>query len=140
MNKLRKFAQLRVSEKLLLLRALFLVASIRAGLWVLPFRVMRKFTFNGKKKKETPYSVEQFVWAVRATSRYVPGATCLTQALAAQVLLSGAGYSPRVEIGVAKSDKNQFEAHAWLVLKDQVLVGDIGLERYIPLTSWEKGN
>jgi hypothetical protein len=140
MSKLRKFARLRVSEKLLLLRAFFVVASIRMGLWVLPFRVMRRLAFNGKRKKRSRYSVEQFVWAVTETSRYVPGAACLAEALAGQVLLSRAGYSPRVQIGVAMNEKNEFEAHAWLVLKDQVLIGDIGLERFTPLTSWEEGH
>jgi hypothetical protein len=140
MSKLRKFAGLPTAEKLLLLRTLFVVGRIRVGLWVLPFRVMQKFAFGGKRSKDSPYSVEQFVWAVRATSRYVPCATCLTQALAAQVLLSRAGYSPRVEIGVAKNEKNQFQAHAWLVLKDRVLIGGIGVERYTPLTAWEEGH
>jgi hypothetical protein len=140
MSKLRKFAELPAGEKLLLLRVLFVVGWIRAALWVLPFRVLQKFAFRGKKKKYTSYSVEQYVWAVRATSRYVPRATCLTQALAAQVLLSRAGFSPQVEIGVAKNEKNQFQAHAWLVLKGQVVIGGAGFERYTPLTTWEEGH
>jgi hypothetical protein len=140
MSKLSKFAGLPTAEKLLLLRTLFIMGWIRVGLWLLPFRVMKNFVFADGRKKDSSYSVEQFVWAVRASSRYVPVATCLTQALTAQVLLSRAGHRPRVEIGVALSEKNQFQAHAWLVLKDQVLVGDIGVERYTPLTSWEEGN
>ena len=140
MSKLAKFAGLPTAEKFLLLRTLFVVGWIRAGLWVLPFRVVHKFAFAGKKSKDSPYSVEQFVWAVRATSLYVPCATCLTQALAAQRLLSRAGHSPRVEIGVAKDEKNQFRAHAWLVLQGQVLIGGLGVERYTPLTAWEEGH
>jgi hypothetical protein len=140
MSKLAKFAGLPTQEKLLLLRTLFVVGWIRVGLWVLPFRTMQKLAFAAKKPKDSPYSVEQFVWAVRATSRYVPGATCLTQALAAQVSLSRAGHSPRVEIGVAKNEENKFQAHAWLVLNDQVLIGGLGVERYTPLTAWEEGH
>ena len=113
---------------------------IRAGLWLLPFRTVQKFAFAAKKPKDSPFSVEQFVWAVRATSQYVPAATCLTQALAAQVLLSRAGHSPRVEIGVAKNEKNEFQAHAWLVLNNQVLIGGTEVERYTPLTAWEEGH
>jgi hypothetical protein len=101
---------------------------------------MQRFAFRARKKQEAPYSVEQFVWAVRAVSRSVPGATCLTQALAAQVLLTRAGHPSRVEIGVAKSEKNQFQAHAWLVLGDQVLIGGAGVERYTPLVAWEEGH
>jgi hypothetical protein len=140
MSKGKRFAGLPRGEQLLLLRTLFVVGLIRVGLWVLPFRVMQQFAFRARKKQATVYSVEQFVWAVRAVSRRVPGATCLTQALAAQVLLSRAGHSSRVEIGVAKDEKHQFQAHAWLVLGDRVLIGGAGLERYTPLVAWEEGH
>ena len=84
--------------------------------------------------------MEQFIWAVRATSRCVPRATCLTQALAAQTLLSRAGYNPQVKIGVAKNEKKLFEAHAWLVLGDDVLIGGTEVERYTALTVLEEGH
>ncbi len=140
MSRLRRFAGLSRPEKLLLLRTLSVVGLIRIGLWVLPFRMIQRFAFRARRKQETPYSVEQFVWAVRAVSRLVPGATCLTQALAAQMLLTRAGHASRVEIGVAKGEKNQFQAHAWLVLGDRVLIGGAGVDRYTPLVAWEEGN
>jgi hypothetical protein len=140
MRRLAKFLRLSTSEQFLLLRAVMIVAAIRVGLWVLPFRVMQRFTFKARKKKRTQYSIEQFVWAVRATSRYVPRATCLTQAMAAQTLLSRAGYNPQVKIGVAKNEKKLFEAHAWLVLGDQVLIGGMEVERYTALTVLGEGN
>jgi hypothetical protein len=128
-----------MSERLLLWRTLFVVCRIRMGLWVLPFRVMQRYAFKSREKYPSPYSVGQFVWAVRAVSNCVPGATCLTQALAAQMILTRAGYAPRVEIGVAKNERNKFQAHAWLVLGEQVLVGGGGVERYTPLVAWEEG-
>nr|HEV7954946.1 lasso peptide biosynthesis B2 protein [Candidatus Acidoferrales bacterium] len=140
MKKLAKFLRLPTAEKFLLLRTVILVAAIRLGLWVLPFRVVQRFTFKARKTKQTKYSVEQFIWAVRATSRYVPRATCLTQAMAAQALLLRAGYTPKVKIGVAKNDKKLFEAHAWLVLGDQVLIGGTEVERYTALTVFEEGH
>jgi hypothetical protein len=36
--------------------------------------------------------VEQVVWAVKAASRSLPGTTCLTQAIAAQALLTHSGF------------------------------------------------
>ena len=58
-------------------------------------------------------SVEQVVWGVRAVSRYLPGATCLTQAIAAQSLLTHCGFPSQVEIGVAKEQiKSETEAGA----------------------------
>jgi hypothetical protein len=140
MRKLAKFLRLPTAEKFLLLRTVILVAAIRVGLWVLPFRVLQRFTPRARKTKHTKYSVEQFIWAVRATSRYVPRATCLTQAMAAQTLLLRAGYNPKVKIGVAKNEKKLFEAHAWLVLDDQVLIGGTEVERYTALTIFEEGH
>jgi hypothetical protein len=140
MKKLAKFVRLSTAEQFLLLRTVFLVAALRTGLWVLPFRVVQRFTFKTRKKRPTPYSVEQIIWAVRATSRHVPRATCLTQAMAAQTLLLRAGYNPKVKIGVAKNDKKLFEAHAWLVLGDQVLIGGTEVERYTALTVLGEGH
>jgi hypothetical protein len=140
MKRLAKFVRLSTAEQFLLLRTVFLVTAIRVGLWVLPFRVVQRFTFRKQKIKQTPYSVEQIIWAVRATSRYVPRATCLTQAMAAQTLLLRAGYNPKVKIGVAKNEKKLFEAHAWLVLGDQVLIGGTEVERYTALTVLGEGH
>lgn len=140
MRKLAKFLRLSTAERFLLLRTVILVAAIRVGLWVLPFRVVQRFTFRARKIKKTPYSVEQFIWAVRATSRFAPRATCLTQAMAAQFLLLRAGYNPKIKIGVAKNDKKSFEAHAWLLLGDQVLIGGAEVERYTALTVLEEGH
>ncbi len=140
MRKLTKFLRLSAAEQFLLLRTVIIVAAIRVGLWVLPFRVVQRFTFRAREKKRSRYSVEQFIWAVRATSRYVPRATCLTQAIAAQILLMRAGYDPQVKIGVAKNEKKLFEAHAWLVLGDKVLIGGMEVERYTALTVLEEGH
>ena len=46
-------------------------------------------------------------------SRVVPGATCLTQALALNQLLSNNGHASTVLIGVRKDD-DRFAAHAWV--------------------------
>jgi hypothetical protein len=140
MRRLAKFLRLSAAEQFLLLRTVTVVAAIRVGLWVLPFRVVQRFTFRAREKKQSRYSVEQFIWAVRATSRFVPRATCLTQAMAAQTLLSRAGYNPQVKIGVAKNEKKLFEAHAWLVLGGEVLIGGMEVERYTALTVLEEGH
>jgi hypothetical protein len=69
-------------------------------------------------------------------ARIVPGATCLTQAFAAQLLLARAGYRSQMRIGVAKDEQGQFIAHAWLISNDRVVVGGSSedLRRYVSLT------
>ncbi len=45
-------------------------------------------------------SQEKLVWAVRIASAHVPPSTCLTQALAGQLLFERYGYPATVHIGV----------------------------------------
>jgi hypothetical protein len=79
-------------------------------------------------------SLDSIAWAVTVASHYVPVATCLTQALAARVLLAGRGRSARLCIGVARSESGRFQAHAWVECAGRVVIG--GAEapvRFTPL-------
>ena len=81
---------------------------------------------------------ERIAWAVAVASEYVPNATCLTQALAALVLLQREGYGTCLRIGVARSAEGQFEAHAWLERDGRILVGGSGFGRYVTLLELKK--
>ena len=64
------------------------------------------------------------------------GALCLARALTAQVLLEQQGCWPVLHIGVAKSEKGELQAHAWLEIDGQVVIGGLSdLARYQPLTT-----
>jgi transglutaminase superfamily protein len=80
-------------------------------------------------------TVQDVVWAVRRVSRAVPGATCLTQALAAQVLLSRRGYASRLRIGVAHAPGDGLRAHAWLESDGLIVLGGAPVEAYTPLSA-----
>ena len=85
-------------------------------------------------------SVERIGWAVALVSRWVPKATCLTQAFAAQILLTRQGYPASLRIGVAKGEGGQFEAHAWVETQGRVVLGGPQLARFTPLpTLSERG-
>jgi len=62
------------------------------------------------------------IWAVKASSRFVPCATCLTQAMAARMLLSIYGHKADLRIGVLRED-DDLKAHAWLEKDGRVLIG-----------------
>lgn len=122
-----------------LLRAGALVVALRLVLWIVPFaKVRRGVTFLAGVRSHRPsrYSAGQLSWAVRAVSRYVPHATCLTQALALHIMLRQEGLPSRIQIGVSK-DAGHFEAHAWVESQDRVVIGDSGLPRYTPMMVWE---
>ena len=62
-------------------------------------------------------------WSVAAASRLVPGANCLTQALAGQLLLARRGRASRIRIGVRPGPNGALLAHAWLLSGSRVLLG-----------------
>jgi len=121
MRRLKRFAQLTAAERRILIRVLFVVGVARAALCVLSTDTARRLT--AKAATGAAGSLDQMVWAVKVVSRYLPGATCLTQALAAQALLSQSGFPSQVEIGVAKDDLRRLQAHAWVVCHGQVVLG-----------------
>lgn len=124
MRRLKRFAQLTATERRILIRVLFVVGIVRAALSVVSTNAARKVA--AKAATGASGSVEQLVWAVRVASRYLRGSTCLTQAVAAQALLTQSGFPSQVEIGVAKDDEDdlrRLQAHAWVVCHGQVVLG-----------------
>lgn len=61
--------------------------------------------------------------AVRAASRIVPFASCLTQAQAAQIVLARRGIASTVCLGVRETASGQLTAHAWLISGGRLLLG-----------------
>jgi len=119
MNRLRSIlSQCRADAPLFAL-ALLWVAAIRSGLALLPFPLMRRLLARFARSSNTSDCVDcplekQFARAVITASSCVPGATCLTRALAVQVLLARQGYVTRLRFGVANGANKKLAAHAWL--------------------------
>jgi hypothetical protein len=134
-RQLKRWLNLAAGERALLLRALFAVSLARVSLWTVSVNAARRIVASGVGSGGAT-SVERLVWAVKVTSRYVPGATCLTQALALQALLTQAGHESRVEIGVAKT-ADQLEAHAWVICRNQIVIGGPETTRYSRLAALE---
>ncbi|MFL6248132.1 MAG: lasso peptide biosynthesis B2 protein [Thermoanaerobaculia bacterium] len=95
----------------LLLEALLIVPAIRIALWLLPFRVVLAVAQRRPAAPDVP--MDRVLRAVHAIARRVPGATCLTRALAAMLLLARHGYPSTLRLGVAK-ENDRVAAHAWL--------------------------
>jgi len=127
------FARLPAADRSLAVRAAGWLVMARVALWVLPFaRVQELVSRLGARRGPVGVAPGRVAWTVETTARSIPQATCLTQALAAQVMLSRAGEEPSLHIGVA-TDRGAFEAHAWLELHGRPLVGDRELDRYARL-------
>ena len=148
MSGARKFLNLPSDDKLLLVEAGLLVVFVRLGLWLLPFRVMRRVSqglgtwglglgARGAKSgaaRRPVLAPERIAWAVSVVSHYIPCATCLTLALACQALLGRRGYPAQLRIGVARCAHGRMQAHAWVEVDGRAIIGDDqNLARYAVL-------
>lgn len=141
MKRAVKFALSPYRKKKLVIETLILLWLIRIALWIVPFRVMNKwlgyFQFNGHRNGETDWvAINRIVGTVKTGSKFVPFATCLTQALTARTLLRFYGQDAVLQIGVAKDEKGKLLAHAWLEIDKRIIIGKLsGHKRYITLNS-----
>jgi len=137
MKRLRKFLSLTPRERILLINALLLLGAIRLGLKLLPYQTLRRLLERmaqpiGKLQGAEKASVDKVAWVVMVASHYIPGARCLAQALATQVLLERRGYPTQLRIGFTRGKGGQMSAHAWVESEGRVAIGGAGnMARYI---------
>ena len=139
MTRLGRFLRLHPADRRLLVTAALLQAAIRLGLAVLPYRRLRELVDRlarvGPRRRLPQDSAERIAWAVTWASHSVPGATCLTQALAAKVLLERRGRPARVRAGITRTEGEGLLAHAWVESDGRVVLGGEDLARYTPLSA-----
>lgn len=141
---MRRLFRHKHSDYALLSKALVCVMAARLGLWLLPFRTLcalqeRVGAYAARSEPSNKQLVAKVGWAIASVSRFVPRATCLAQALAAQTLLRRLSQPARMRIGVTKGERGNLEAHAWVESGGRVIVGQSeNLSRYALLTSGEK--
>jgi hypothetical protein len=80
-----------------------------------------------------PARPESVALAMRRAARTAPGSTCLARALTAYLLCRRAGIPAEIRIGVARGDGGALDAHAWVASGAAIVVGALGVERYVPL-------
>ena len=128
MSLFGKLTRLDPAERWLLMEAAIVVPSVRVALTILPFRLVhrgivaatRRVHRSKASESRTPERIARMVAAVAAR---VPRATCLTQALAASVLLARHGHPATLRVGVAKNEDGTLRAHAWLESGGRTLLG-----------------
>lgn len=142
MRRVHKLLGLSGAERRQLAAALVVVAAARLGLWLLPFRIFRPMLARATSRPRGPgvdeKTVDKVAWAVSTVAARVPRATCLTQALAAQVLLAHLGERSALCIGVAHDERRGVRGHAWLEHRGRVVIGGAALDGYVPLPFLEE--
>ena len=133
-SRIHAFLRLPSADRALLVRSGLLVGVARVALWLFPFNVVRR-SLAPRRRARTQATAEKIGWAVSAAARLVPRGNCLPQALAAESLLLRNGHPVELRIGVVKTEREGFEAHAWVESGGSIVVGDLtqGLSSFTPL-------
>lgn len=133
---LHRFISLPPSRRSLLVGSLVHVLAVRLALTLFPFARLRVAIerLRSRPSAAARVSADELAWSVSAVSRYVPRATCLTQALALEALLRKQGYEAELRIGVARKG-GRFRAHAWLEREGKILIGATGASEFTALAA-----
>ncbi len=110
-------------HSLLLTKTWIVLVGVRLTLSFGSYRaVLRRI--EALERRDNPcLSIGQLADAVDLTSRYVPRASCLTQALALRYLAAREGVDCTIRIGVKKQRNGSLEAHAWVTAEETVIIG-----------------
>ncbi|MGH4119449.1 lasso peptide biosynthesis B2 protein [Clostridium sp.] len=136
-NKLKKFSKLSFRDQWLLIQVFILSGIVRFAILFLPFYKLARFA--GKYKEESPQllndiekvNMNKIAWAVWIVSRYTPWESkCFVKALTAQIMLKKRKVSTTLYLGVAKDEKNNPIAHAWLRSGTDIITGGSGYRSF----------
>jgi hypothetical protein len=102
---------------------------------LLPFRVVQRAVVARSKRstRADAMPAQRIAWAVATVSRYVPRATCLTQAFAGTIILAAHDHDATLRLGVAKDDDGKLRAHAWIECEGRAILGETRDESFVVL-------
>ena len=117
-------------ELRLIVEAAFLLGLIRIVLAAVSFATLRQTldrcaTWSAGISVATPQLI---AWSVGATAKRLPiRHTCLSEALAADVMLRRRGFDSEVRLGVRKrgDDSQRLDGHAWVACDGVVVIGEV---------------
>lgn len=81
--------------------------------------------------------LDELAWAVAAAAKYVPGATCLVQALTLEAWAGAHNAPVQTQFGVFRDEAGRLNAHAWVESEGRVILGATEPGRFALLTAIE---
>ncbi len=143
-----KFIRLPLDAKYLYLEAMFWLGISRVAILILPFKTIAPHLGrhmaeiaedkNKDRDPENSQAIKQAVSkAVETTARYLPWkCRCLVQAMAGKKMLDKRQIPATLYLGVSKAEEKGLAAHAWLRSGEFILTGDIGLNRFVVVSTF----
>lgn len=118
-------------------KCLALLVAIRAALSILGYRHMRsRLPAVYERGATSPHHARDMGRRMERLARFVPGASCLTQALALRIFLAWQGHRTTIEIGVVReTGTGILAAHAWVTCGGHVVLGNsqVDVRGFVPL-------
>lgn len=105
--------------------SLLVVLFVRIGLWLTRYQRIRALLVRpcaDDPQVERRATVARMTHAVTKIARFIPDASCLTQTIACQAMLSWKDIPSTITVGVKKGDTGDLKAHAWLSWHGQVVL------------------
>ncbi|WP_245467283.1 MULTISPECIES: lasso peptide biosynthesis B2 protein [unclassified Mesorhizobium] len=111
-------------EMLFLAHCLAVVSVVRLALTLSSYNRVRGLITRLDARRDAGIAdLRRVAWGVAAAARLVPGASCLTQALAGQYLLARQGNASKISIGIERGTGSELRAHAWLMSGNHIVLG-----------------
>lgn len=135
MAKARRIAVLGRRHFGLLVKSWLLLVIIRLILTFSSYHTILRWIHSTDGSEDAEQHPILIVWSIRHAARFVPAASCLTQALAVRLLLARSGHQSSIQIGVASNPTRGIEAHAWVIKDGKVIIGGIeeDISRFNPI-------
>ena len=116
--------RVRRNDPALALETLILVVLVRLGLTLSSLQTVQgRLLRHPRSGVARDLDVARIARGVSLAAMFVPGASCLTQAVSYQVLLHRRGVPSELKLGVRRVGDRGLAAHAWVTVDGQVRLG-----------------
>lgn len=105
-------------------KCLILIAIIRIALSTIGYSAIDRRLPRPPERSDSRFWARQVARRIERLARFVPRASCLTQALTLQYVLGRRGHASHLLIGVRQDHEGKFLAHAWVTCNGRVVLGE----------------
>lgn len=136
MLKIAEIPKIKLDYALLFLKCLLLLSFVRVTITFKSYKEFTKYISSIYGHTKTSRNPVYYARAIKRASRFIPKATCLTQALALKWLIARSGKDSVIRIGVMPDESSNIKAHAWVMYQGQVILGgdEKNFEAFIKIT------
>lgn len=117
-------AALVFRHRFLFIKCLLLLLAVRFTLSTRGYKAVLGWIETAQPSRKRALSPQLLTWTIETAARFIPGASCLTRALALRYLLAQAAVDACIEIGVRTTESGTFKAHAWVKMDDGLITND----------------